>query len=175
LIVECLCAQYGVEICTGFTEAVVLPRLDSAGKRIGELQAKVLRGEEFERPGITYGPQGSSVVNLLKIHGALIHFRDGKDLLKLVPLTGVAGIIGALKAANEELIHIHDGHRVKATNEITYTDETGEMQFLRRSLLAGAFSARGSPQAEGFRMKPRFLISSHAGAHQPAFASSRSR
>jgi hypothetical protein len=142
LMAECLCTRYGLEICTGFTETVLLPRLDSAGKRIGELRAKVLRGEELERSGITFAPSGSSVVNLFKIHGALdtFTFRDGKDLLKLDPLgPGVGGIIGALKAANEDLIHIYEGHRIKATNEITYTDEAGEMQFLRRSLLAGAF------------------------------------
>ena len=33
----------------------------------------------------------------------------------------------------------HDASPVKATNEITYADEQGVMQFLRRSLLAGAY------------------------------------
>jgi hypothetical protein len=142
LMAECFCAQYGLEICTGFTETVLLPRLDGTGKKIGELPAKVLRGEEIEHSGITFAPPGSSVINLLKIHGALdtFTFREGKDLLKLDPLgPGVGGILNALKAANEELLYLHLGHRIKATNEITYTDENGEMQFLRRSLLAGAF------------------------------------
>jgi hypothetical protein len=142
LMVECLCAQYGLEICTGFTETVLLPCLDGAGRKIGDLPAKILRGEELERSGITFAPPGSSVVNLLKIHGALdtFTFRDGKDLLKLDPLgPGVGGILKALKAANEDLFYLQNGQRAKTTNEITYTDEDGVMQFLRRSLLAGAF------------------------------------
>jgi hypothetical protein len=91
---------------------------------------------------MAFAPAGTGAVNLLKIHGAIdiFTFRDGKDLLKLEPLgPGVHGIIGALKAANEDLFYLHEGQRVKTTNEITYTDENGVMQFLRRSLLAGAF------------------------------------
>jgi hypothetical protein len=142
LMAECICTQCGLTICTGFTETVSLPRLDGAGKRIGELKAKVLPGEELERYGITFAPPGEPVVNLFKVHGALdtFTFRDGRDLLKLDPLgPGVGGILDALKVANEELFYLAHGQRIKATNEITYTDENGEMQFLRRSLLAGAF------------------------------------
>jgi hypothetical protein len=82
------------------------------------------------------------LVNLLRFHGALdtFTFRDGKDLLKLEPLgPGVHGVVAALQSANEELFYLHEGRRAKATNEITYTDENGVMQFLRRSLLAGAY------------------------------------
>jgi hypothetical protein len=46
-----------------------------------------------------------------------------------------------LKAVNEELIFALPGvlgGKVKALNEIAYSDDQGEMQFLRRSLLAGA-------------------------------------
>jgi len=52
---------------------------------------------------------------------------------------GVRGVIGALKAANEDLFYLDQGERERIVNEITYTDENGVLQFLRRSLLAGAF------------------------------------
>jgi len=45
-------------------------------------------------------------------------------------------------SANEELRYIFPESPhipVKATNEIAYADDAGEMQFLRRSLLAGTF------------------------------------
>jgi hypothetical protein len=74
---------------------------------------------------------------LLKIHGALdvFTFRDGKDLLKLRPLQpNVQGVFAALKRVNEGLSGIGT-----LPNEIIYFDETGTIQFLRRSLLAGAF------------------------------------
>jgi hypothetical protein len=142
LMVECLCAHYSLPICSGLREDALLPRLDSGGRKIGDLPARVLRGDELERSGMTFDPPGSSVVNLLKFHGALdtFTFRDGKDLLKLEPIgSGVHGVIAALRAANEELFYLHAGQRVKATNEITYPDERGVMQFLQRSLLAGAY------------------------------------
>jgi hypothetical protein len=59
----------------------------------------------------------------------------GKSLgnLRLSP-----GVSAAPKAASEDFFYLHEGKRVKTTNEITYADENGVMQFLRRSLLAGA-------------------------------------
>ena len=52
---------------------------------------------------------GISGINLFKIHGALdvFTFRDGKDFMKLVPLQPtVAGVIDAMRAANEELLFV---------------------------------------------------------------------
>jgi hypothetical protein len=68
-------------------------------------------------------------------------FRDGTSVLRVLPLgDGVTGVIEALRAANEELFYqAPNGRRAKATNEIAYADDAGQMQFLRRSLLAGAF------------------------------------
>ena len=89
-------------------------------------------------PFFAHGVRG---VNLLKIHGALdiFTFRDGKDLLKLLPVENdIDGPLEALRSANQELVYRPD-EPIRATNEIAYADQTGELQFLRRSLLAGAF------------------------------------
>lgn len=142
LMVECLCAKYELPMCFGFPDAVTLPRRDRTGKKIGDLRAKVLKGDQLERSGMAFAPPGTAIVNVLKIHGALdtFTFRDGKDLLKLEPLEkGIRGVITALQAANEDLFCHVEGVRVKTTNEINYADEDGVMRFLRRSLLAGAF------------------------------------
>ena len=51
-------------------------------------------------------------------------------------------MLESLRAANERLVYIvpaYPGGKVKALNEITYADETGEMQFLRKTILAGAY------------------------------------
>jgi hypothetical protein len=84
-------------------------------------------------------------IYLLKVHGALDMFtlNDGKDLVRLLPeaLTEES-IIEMLRGANEGLFYATPGFpggKVKAVNEIAYADEQGIMQFLRRSLLAGAF------------------------------------
>ena len=86
-------------------------------------------------------PKGTRGINLLKVHGGLdvFTFRDGKDLLRILPLEEtVAGVVDSLRAVNEEIWH-PEVSDVLPLNEIAYADAAGEMQFLRRSLLAGAF------------------------------------
>ena len=58
---------------------------------------------------------------------------------KFLPLDAdVSGPLRTLRSANEELLY-QPNFPVRATNEIIYADEEGEMRFLRRTLLAGAF------------------------------------
>ena len=88
VIVECLCLKHGVPLNSGFANEVIhLPRRDSQGRIIGELRAEVLPGQHLESSGMPFFTHGVRGVNLLKIHGALdiFTFRDGKDLLKLLP------------------------------------------------------------------------------------------
>lgn len=145
LIVECAAARLGLPVCSGFAKEVVrLPRRDKAGAKIGEIRAETISGDQLERSGMPFLQPGTPGINLLKIHGALdvFAFRDGKDLLKLIPdEASPKGVIAVLKAANEDLLYpTGDVTRpVKATNEIAFADEEGEMQFLRRTLLAGAY------------------------------------
>jgi len=143
LVTECLAVHYAIPLSSGFTSKTTLPRRDKTGKVIGELQAETISEKEFTESGPSFLARGTYGINLLKIHGALdlFTFRDGKDLLKLLPVTpDVPGVIESLRIANEELLHIEPGwsRPAKATNEIAYMDAQGIMQFLRRSLLAGA-------------------------------------
>lgn len=152
LIIEAVAAKFGISVHSGFSpRTVALPRRDKFGKKIGELRAQVLSEDELK--GAFYFPNPpESGIYLLKIHGALdvFAYRDGKDLLKLRPNEStVESILDALRAVNEEVFYpLTDSSfdRVHASNEIAYADESGEMQFLRRSLLAGAykFDARHS-------------------------------
>ena len=142
VIIECLCLKHGIPLNSGFTSEVVhLPRRNSQGAVIGELRAEVLPGQHLESSAMPFFTHGVRGVNLLKIHGALdiFTFRDGKDLLRLLPVEDdIIGPIEALRSANQELVYRPDVP-IRATNEIAYADRTGELQFLRRSLLAGAF------------------------------------
>jgi hypothetical protein len=146
VIIEMLTAQFNIPLNCGFSgERVTLPRRDKQGVKTGELVGEVLSGEDIDRGAFHFFPLGTPGVNLLKIHGALdvFTFRDGKDLLRLLPnQKNVSDVIEVLQAANEELVCIlamSPDRVVKSTNEITYADDEGEMQFLRRSLLAGAY------------------------------------
>ena len=142
VIVECLAKGLDIPLNAGFTsEQVSLPRRNQQGQIIGDLKAEVLPGGQLQNSTMPFFQPGTRGINLLKIHGALdvFTFRDGKDLLRILPLgDGADGPLRALRAANEDLLYRPE-LGFNATNEIVYADEVGEMQFLRRSLLAGAF------------------------------------
>ena len=141
-LIECLAAHYGLTINSGFTETSFLLWQDATRRNTNKLAVEVLSGERLEKAGMQFAGQGACAINLLKIHGALdiFTFRDGNDLLKISPTQkSVRGIIDSLNIANEKLIYLDAGGRFKATNEIVYADENGVAQFLRRTLLAGAY------------------------------------
>ena len=95
VIIECLVIRNGIPLSSGFTDEVVtLPRRDQRGAVIGHLSAAVLPGDNLESSTMSFFQHGTRGINLLKIHGALdiFTFRDGKDLLKILPLgDGVDG------------------------------------------------------------------------------------
>ncbi len=146
VIIEALAIHCNIPVNCGFSnEIVTLPRRDKNGAKIGELKAETLSGEQLESGGMPFSQTRTLGINLLKIHGSLdvFTFRDGKNLLRLLPVEhSVAGLVEALRAANNELVYIDPAapdHPAKRTNEIAYADDEGEMQFLRRTLLACAF------------------------------------
>lgn len=144
VLIECVAAKYAIPLHSGFGNGIAtFPRRDASGRKIGDLRGEVLTGAQLEK-GMIFPQPGSRGINLLKIHGALdvFAFRDGEDLVKLIADEAtVRSCIDTLRIAQDELVYIEPGlpYPVKATNEITYADEQGVMQFLRRSLLAGAY------------------------------------
>jgi hypothetical protein len=146
VIVEALAARLSIPVHSGFSAAtVMLPRRNTSGKKTGQIRAEVLTRHELEHGAMHFPNPPRSGICLLKIHGALdeFTFNDAQDLLKLLPdAPGEAGVIDVLRAANEDLFYLQPGApggKAKVTNTITYADDHGEMQFLGRSLLAGAF------------------------------------
>ena len=143
LIMECFAAYSGIPLSCGFTNEVeLLPLRDESGVEIGDLEAWVLPSEQVDRLAYHYFKTGEEGINLVKIHGSLDVFstRDGKDFLKLIPTSSrVEGVIGALLTANKNLRPDWPEATVRAINEIVYADQFGEIQFLRRTPLAGAF------------------------------------
>lgn len=146
VMVELLAARLSIPLHSGFgPSTLTLPRRNAKGVKIGEIKAQILQKDEIEKGPLNFPNPLQPGIYLLKIHGALdiFAFNDGHQLLKLAPDgLDTTDIIEALRAANEDLIYLYDGNasgKVKATNEIAFADDTGEMQFLRRSLLAGAY------------------------------------
>ena len=153
VMIETIAARLSIPIHTGFRGSIVtLPRRDASGQKKGEIRAEVLTKAELDHGAMNFPNPLQPGIYLLKIHGALdvFTFNDGRDLLKLLPDgPGQNGFIDVLRAANEDLFYPlpgAPGGRAHATNEIAYADHLGEMQFLRRSLLAGAFKFDARPQ-----------------------------
>jgi len=146
LMIETIAARQSIPVHAGFSASMIaLPRRNAAGNKTGEIRAEVLTRRELDHGAMHFPNPPQAGINLLKVHGALdiFTFNDGEDLLRLLPdAPGQDGVIDVLRAANEDLFYplpAMPGGRAKTTNEITYADNTGEMQFLRRSILAGAF------------------------------------
>jgi hypothetical protein len=150
VMIEAIAARLSIPLYGGFSsKTITLPRRDKDGVKTGELTAEVLRREEIEKGPLYFPNPLQHGIYLLKIHGALdiFTFNEGQDLLKIRPLaSSFDGVIAALRAANEDLLYATPawpGGQVKTTNEINYADDEGEIQFLRRSLLAGAYKFDG--------------------------------
>jgi hypothetical protein len=145
LIVELIAARLSIPIHSGFSDTTIsFPVRNRVGTIVRHLRGELLSQHDLEHHAMYCWPPKAGI-NLIKVHGALdvFTFNDGKDLVRLLPETPTeSAIIQMLRDANEGLYYSISGSlggRAGALNEIAYADDQGVMQFLRRSLLAGAF------------------------------------
>ena len=146
LVMECFAAHNRIPVRYGFSDDLVhLPRRGADGSEIGEIEASVTLSGQLRKHALNFFTLGEKGINLLKLHGSLdeFAFQDGQDLLKLLPSdNSVRGVLSVLRAANDEVRYVDPrwpGGVPRPPNEIIYADAEGEMQFLRRTPLAGAF------------------------------------
>lgn len=142
VMIEILAERLGIPLKDGFWNAqrFDIPNPDQAGNLRKNLTAELITASDLDNARLDFFNTGPGI-NLFKLHGALNTFavNDKKDLCRLVPTAdGISGFLEALWIANEELGHWINGSQVNVNGFIVYTDATGEMQFLRRTLLAGA-------------------------------------
>ena len=143
LLVECVAAHLGIPLQCGFTNRMVaLPCRRGGGRIIAIQQANLLGEFEMVEGQLPFHRVGELGINLLKLRGSLDVFGHGErnELIKLKPADETFdAIIDALQIANEGLL---DEARVPdpslAQNQIPYVDEQGNLQVLRRTLLASA-------------------------------------
>jgi hypothetical protein len=141
LMIELLAQNFGIPLRDGFwpDKVLTIPRKSNVAP--APLQANILSEADLNNSNLHLFKPSESGINLLKLHGALdvFAFRDGLDLCRLCPVgQELNDRLDALRIINEEIGYLHGGKKVRVINEIAYTDEVGEMQFLRRTLLAGA-------------------------------------
>ncbi|HTU81711.1 MAG TPA: hypothetical protein VMF61_06255 [Candidatus Acidoferrales bacterium] len=143
LIVECIGIACGLPISVGLCDAYSIPMRDRGGSVTGQLPMEFISAERLASHGLCFFADGTLGVNLLKLHGALdlFTFHDGRDVARFLPLQNtIDGLIGSLRAMHEDVFYpaATPTGRFHATNEVAYADATGEMQFMRRTVLAGA-------------------------------------
>lgn len=143
LCIEMLAGELGIPLRTGFhSEIMTLPRRNEQGGVIGKLRLNSLDRNRLSFEGMNFFKQGERGINLLKLHGSLDTFLylDETLYVKILPKhTDTRGWLETLKQVNSELIYLLNGQKRKVTNEIAFADFDGEMQFLRRTLLAGEY------------------------------------
>ncbi len=146
VIIEAIAARLEIKLHSGFSPEIIgLPTSNRMGAKIGEIRAEILTKDTLDNHAMYFPNPPQPGLYLLKIHGALdiFTFNDGDDLLKLLPDgEGWAGTLNVLREANEHLFYPVPGAprgRANTMNVITYADDQGIMQFLRQSLLAGAY------------------------------------
>ena len=161
VMIETMAARLSIPLHTGFSpNTIALPRRNKMGNKIGAIKAEILTKNDLENNAMYFPNPPQSGIYLQKIHGSLdtFTFNNGEDLLRLLPdELSQKGISDVLRMANEDLFYPEPnvlGRKAKTTNEITYADDNGEMQFLRRTLLAGAFKF----DAYGSQVLPKSML-----------------
>jgi hypothetical protein len=140
VVLECAAVKLGIAVNNGFGARETLPLQYPLPTGASAIEVEVLT-EDTMRKGLPFFQHETSGINLIKLHGALDLFtvRDGKDVIKLIPVGGTADApINSLIVANE-MLPFRSPNGVYATNEIMYLDHAKEVQFLRRTTLSGAF------------------------------------
>lgn len=139
LMVECFAGENGIPLRNGFFDEKIVV-MNENGSDGNTVSFKSLDINDMEKTGFNFfNKVGDYGINLLKIHGSLdiFGYNDLKSYLSLhVEKPGLDSISKALKAINEIII---PDKFPRVSNEILLKDKTGEIQFLRRSLLSGVF------------------------------------
>ena len=161
VMIEMIASRLSIPVHCGFSASrITLPRRNATGNKTGEIRAEVLTRHDLDNGAFHFPNPPQAGINLLKIYGALdiFTFNDGEDMLRLLPSApGQNGVPDVLQAANEDLFYPLPGAlggKAKTINEITYADGAGEMKFLRRSLLTGAFKF----DTRGNQVLPRGML-----------------
>jgi hypothetical protein len=146
LIVEILAAKFSVPIKTGFDEKISL-RIDGGDNKPVDVAFERVSRATIKAHGYDFFKQGDRGINLVKVHGSIDIFGQGDDLnyVKVASEDGTPqSYVRQVQALEAVDMALGQRHRVRATNEHTYLDAQGEIQFLRNSLLSGAH--KFSPQ-----------------------------
>lgn len=138
LCVEMIAADHDLPVAAGFTDEHTLGVRGFTGT---PLKLGYEKAEREAYPADSgFLDDGTPGINLLKLHGSLDTFAwtDDRHYVRLLPPEASAkGYIELARMLNEELIATVHGEPIKPWGEVGFNDEDGELQLLRRTILAG--------------------------------------
>lgn len=140
LVFEIIAKYYDLPLKSGLPDKYKIPKRDDKGIIIGELTFDYLKREDINNNRYNYSfKNNEKCINLLKLHGALDFFGKDDELNYVKLSLDNCTLSEYLRDINFLLMHMDQLKDVRATNHISYYDENNELQFLRKSLLSGAY------------------------------------
>lgn len=112
-------------------------------KNLGEF--RLITSKELSEQKLDFYEGNEKGVNLLKLHGSFDIFaiEDKKTYLKSVGNGGFGSFVSAIRNIESESLNVCQKMQVRGVNELFVNDSSGELQFLRRSLLSGGHKFKG--------------------------------
>ncbi|EGR2252660.1 hypothetical protein DZF84_13935 [Vibrio parahaemolyticus] len=138
LIMEELCAYYDLGLKDGF-----YANREHGYKNLGEF--RLITSEELSEQKLDFYEGNEKGVNLLKLHGSFDIFaiEDKKTYLKSVGNEGFGSFVSAIRGIESKSLDVCQKMQTRGVNELFVNDSSGELQFLRRSLLSGGHKFKG--------------------------------
>ncbi|MGL5452280.1 hypothetical protein [Aeromonas veronii] len=138
LIIEELCAYYKLDLKDGFYSNRK-HGYDNLGK------FRLITSKELSEQALDFYKENERGINLLKLHGSFDIFaiEDKKTYLKSVGNGSFGSFVSAIRTIETKSVDVCKKLQKRGVNELFVNDSSGELQFLRRSLLSGGHKFKG--------------------------------
>ncbi len=138
LIIEELCAYFNLGLKDGF-----YANREHGYKNLGEF--RLITSEELSEQKLDLYEGNEKGINLLKLHGSFDIFaiEDKKTYIKSVGDGSFGSFVSAIRNIESKSLEVCQKMQTRGVNELFVNDSSGELQFLRRSLLSGGHKFKG--------------------------------
>lgn len=138
LIIEELCAYFKLGLKDGF-----YANREHSYKNLGEF--RLITSDELSNHNLDFFEENEKGINLLKLHGSFDIFaiEDKKTYLKSVGDGSFGSFVSAIRNIESKSLEVCQKMQTRGVNELFVNDSSGELQFLRRSLLSGGNKFKG--------------------------------
>ena len=127
VMIEIICSYFNIPLTSGFNDTI----------NINNIDFESLTRDEIDNNKFSYISKGPGI-NLIKLHGSLDLFvkNDEKNYVKIKPnKEDPFKIIDDICYLRNNDVTIEKG--VKCTNQFTYNDKNGLLQFLQKTVISG--------------------------------------